>query len=405
MAIIIFMNVPGHGHVNPTLPVVQELVRRGRRVIYYNSEEFRPQIERVGAEFRPYPSALPSQAEIAAAVSRNMARISLLLVEAAAQLTPFMLNELQYEQPGIVIYDSICVWGMQAARVLGLPSVSSITTFVTEGAEWTLPRRDLAHMLLGAAPLMPRFFRARRRLLRTYGKKSLPAVLFPATGNLNIVFTSRQLQPPTSFINDSFRFVGPAINAATRDGSFPFAQLDRRPVTYISLGTLHSADTAFFRHCFQAFADHSGQFILSAGKNTDINTLLPIPPNFLVYPSVPQLEVLQHADLFITHGGMNSVHEGLYFGVPQVVVPHQMEQLLNALQVRASGAGVVLGDRYPYGRVTADELRGAADHVLSDPRFKQAAQRASESLRQAGGYQRAAAEIVAFAECHAAPAL
>ena len=45
MSKIIFLNIPAHGHVNPTLPVVQELVRRGEQVRYYNTEEFRPQIE------------------------------------------------------------------------------------------------------------------------------------------------------------------------------------------------------------------------------------------------------------------------------------------------------------------------------------------------------------------------
>jgi UDP:flavonoid glycosyltransferase YjiC (YdhE family) len=41
-----------------------------------------------------------------------------------------------------------------------------------------------------------------------------------------------------------------------------------------------------------------------------------IPANFIVRPSVPQLEVLQGTDIFITPGDLNSVHEGLYYGVP-----------------------------------------------------------------------------------------
>jgi UDP:flavonoid glycosyltransferase YjiC (YdhE family) len=44
----VFLNVAGYGHVNPTLAVAQELVRRGERVIYYLSGDFRAAIEATG---------------------------------------------------------------------------------------------------------------------------------------------------------------------------------------------------------------------------------------------------------------------------------------------------------------------------------------------------------------------
>jgi UDP:flavonoid glycosyltransferase YjiC (YdhE family) len=44
--------MPAAGHVNPTLPVVRELVARGEQVVYYDTEEFRSQIEEAGAPLR-----------------------------------------------------------------------------------------------------------------------------------------------------------------------------------------------------------------------------------------------------------------------------------------------------------------------------------------------------------------
>jgi UDP:flavonoid glycosyltransferase YjiC (YdhE family) len=93
---------------------------------------------------------------------------------------------------------------------------------------------------------------------------------------------------------------------------------------------------------------------------------------------------------------MNSVHEGLYYGVPEVVVPHQLEQLLNGRRVAETGAGVLLGSRYPYGRVTASELRAALDSVSNDPTYRENAARIGDSLKAAGGYRRAVEEIEAF---------
>ena len=53
---VIFFNVPTSGHVNPSLPLTRELVRRGVHVIYYLTEGYRQKIEGTGAEFRLYPT-------------------------------------------------------------------------------------------------------------------------------------------------------------------------------------------------------------------------------------------------------------------------------------------------------------------------------------------------------------
>ena len=165
---------------------------------------------------------------------------------------------------------------------------------------------------------------------------------------------------------------------------------------YISLGTINHLDEPFYRAVFTAFGDYPAQFILSVGRNTEIVRLGTIPENFIVHNYVPQLAILQQVDLFITHGGMNSVHEGLYYSVPEIVVPHQFEQLLNGKQVVQVGAGVLLGGHYPYGKVTPQELRDAVERVLGTPAYRKNAQRIGATLRAAGGYKRAVAEIEAF---------
>ncbi|MGB8455342.1 MAG: hypothetical protein WCD89_23800 [Anaerocolumna sp.] len=48
-----FFNIPAHGHINPTLPIVNELVKRGETIIYYSTEAFREKIEKTGAKYKP----------------------------------------------------------------------------------------------------------------------------------------------------------------------------------------------------------------------------------------------------------------------------------------------------------------------------------------------------------------
>jgi MGT family glycosyltransferase len=393
MSKIVILNIPAHGHVNATLPVVQELIRRGEQVIYYNTEEFRPQIERAGAQFRAYPASALTPTTIAAALADgNIANVSILLLKVTGQLVPFTLEELRRESPDLVVFDATVVWGRIACALLNLPSAATITTFVLDLKAARLNGGEMMLLLRQVLPRFPRQLFTRFRLARRYGE--LAFATFPMRGDQNIVFTARELQPDTPLLNETFRFVGPSIDPQTRGGDFPFEALTAEKVIYISLGTVHQ-NVDFFQQCFEAFRDYPAQFILSAGKDTNIEALH-APANFIVRPTVPQLEVLQRADAFITHGGINGIHEGLYYGVPLVIIPHQFEQLLNARCVEAQGAGLTIRDQVTGGRVTAAQLRQALDTVLSDAKYREAALEAQAVLRATGGYRQAADELQAF---------
>ena len=395
MAKLIFFNIPAYGHVNPTLPVVTELVKRGHHVIYYNSETFEPALKGTGAEFRSYPNSSTSEVDLSKRI-HNLPTVTIFIMEETSRLLPFLLEAIEREKPDLVVFDSIALWGMQTARLLHISSVASITTLVQERVFDLIKWRDFLHLFRQAFTLLPTIRRLRRQLVMTYGSDVFPdQSILPCKGSLNIVYTSREFQPDTSYIDDSFRFVGPSILSTSRkETDFPWHLLDpQRTKVYLSLGTLYHKNMEFYRTVFTAFADHPAQFILSAGRLIDIHDLGLIPDNFIIQSIVPQLELLQKVDLFITHGGMNSVNEGLNYGVPLVVVPQQIEQAMNGRQVSRQGAGVVLADTPPYGRLDASVLRRAADKVLADSTYRFNAERLGRSFREAGGYQEAAAVI------------
>lgn len=88
-------------------------------------------------------------------------------------------------------------------------------------------------------------------------------------------------------------------------------------------------------------------FCLPAARHAS-PALRDIPPHITVYPSVPQLAVLQEADGFITHCGMNSVSESLSLGVPMVLCPQQSEQRAVARRIQALGAGLFPPSPHPW---------------------------------------------------------
>lgn len=393
MAKIIYVGIPAHGHTNPTLPVVQELVARKHTVLYYNSVSFRSKIEPTGVDFRPYPEPIPTEREISEAL-HEFINASLMFAKMSEHLTPFMLAEIAREQPDLIIYDSTTMWGYIAARTYNIPHICLLTHFVLDGSQRAIGFGTLARFAWSTIPHLPTLIRWKQRMTRLYGKNIAGGIT--EYGDLNIVFTSREFHPMNTFVDQRFRFVGPSLNPAVPNDDFPFDTLDSDQVIYISLGTVNHLDMNFYHAAFEAFADHPARFILSVGKNTDISALGVAPANFIVRPHVPQLAVLQRASAFITHGGMNSVHEGLYYGLPLVVVPHQFEQLLNGKRVAETGTGLLLGESYPYGHVTSAELHAALDSVLTNASYRQQAQHIGQTLKAAGGCQRAVEEIEAF---------
>ena len=398
MAKILFFNIPAYGHVNPTLPVVTELVRRGHQLVYYDADTFEQAIKATGAEFRAYPNSSTSEAELAERI-HNLVSVSVLMLEESIRLLPFSLNEIEREKPDLVIFDSLALWGMQAARLKNVSSAGSIGLFILDGVRGIFKWRDFPHIFRQAFPKLPALQRLRRQLVKMYGRGVFQGnSIFPCKGDFNIVYTSREFQPDTPYIDKSFHFVGPSILATTRkETNFPWDLLDSgRTKIYLSLGTLYNDNIDFYRTVFKAFSDHPAQFILSVGRLIDIRDLGIIPDNFIIRSSVPQLELLQKVDLFITHGGMNSVNEGLNYGVPLVVLPQQIEQAINGRLVARQEAGVVLADTPPYGHLDARVLRRIVDKVLADPTYRLNAERLGRSFHEAGGYQQAATTITSW---------
>ena len=389
MARIAYVGLPAHGHTNPTLPVVRELVSRGHEVLYYNATSFREKVAPTGVDFRALPEPLPTEQEVSDALEAFIGA-PLLISGMSRHLTRFLIDEFARERPDLVIYDSVAMWGYIAARTHGTPNVCFITTFVLDGSQAAIGFGTLARFFWSAVPHLPTLLGWRRSMAQEFGKENSGGITEYA--GLNIVFTSEAFHPQNSFVDERFRFVGPSIDPATRVRDFPYEALQPGPKVYVSLGTVVQ-DNAFFDAVFSAFDGYPAQFIVAAGNEAALTQAGRAPANFLVRSYVPQLDILQQVDAFVTHGGMNSVHEGLYYGVPQIVVPHHFEQLLNGKRVAETGSGILLGEQRPYGRPTQQALRQALDNLLSTPSYRHNARAIGDTLRAAGGYVRAADEI------------
>jgi UDP:flavonoid glycosyltransferase YjiC (YdhE family) len=97
-------------------------------------------------------------------------------------------------------------------------------------------------------------------------------------------------------------------------------------IVYCSLGTITAKFEGKVKRFFKKIAkvavlNPDCLFILSTGPDFDISVLFPAPGNLFIYDYVPQVELLKHCSLMITHGGMNSITECIYNDVPLLVYP------------------------------------------------------------------------------------
>lgn len=124
---------------------------------------------------------------------------------------------------------------------------------------------------------------------------------------------------------------------------------------------------------------------MSIGKTLKKEQLGKIPNNFYVYNFVPQIEVLKRTDLFITHGGMNSTSEAMYFGVPLIVVPQAADQPIVGKRIEDLELGRVINKN----NISSNIIRNYANEILNDDRYKDNMMKMRTKVRQAGGEERA----------------
>lgn len=399
---IVVAGMPAAGHVNPSLPIVRELARRGFEVTYYTSGEFRAPVENAGCEFRGYPANTLGPADIAEATrTGGPVKVVAKVLKATESLLPLLVSDLDARRPAAVAFDSNALWGRMAAASLDLPMISLMTTVLIGGKAMAgLNAREWIHFLGEAVPGIPAAWTGKRRVVRRFGNRAYPpAPTLPMRGDLTIFPVPRWMQPADPRLDDGCHFVGPTIRPENED-----APLDDElaaftggpePVVLVSLGTLHAGSDAFFRACFEALGELPARVVLAIGSHTDPARLGQPPSNTLVRASVPQLEVLRRAAAFVTHGGMNSALEGLACGVPLVVLPQQVEQLVIGEAVAERGAGVVLRHNLSARPVPVADLRAAVGNALNEPSQRVAAQKIGASLGDDGG---AVAAVTAIQE-------
>jgi len=367
---VVFLNFPTHGCINPLLATASELVNRSEKIIYYCTEEFRNKIEQTGAEFRPY-QGLVNEFQID---NFNLYKALKLNLEMTVDKLDHNLDIIRKEKPDYIIHDSLCTWGKHIASLLDIPAVNLMHSFPVTNSSITY-NSDTAALLLNVG-----IYKLKNKLTRNNPQKllkekydidlSLGDILVNKE-KLNIVYTSQHMEPNIFEKSKSYKFVGPSLFFKNEKTDFPFEKLKNKKVIYISLGTLLRDNSNIFNNCIEAFLNTDFFVVISTGLEKELEKFKELPDNFMVRQYVPQQQVLEYVDVFITHAGMNSVNESLCFGVPMILLPHTYEQILIADRVEELGLGI----SKKIIKISSKQLIEITNLLIADPNYKKQAEK------------------------------
>lgn len=370
---IVWFSIPAHGHTNPTLGLVKEMTAAGHKVTYFSFEQFREKIEKAGAEFIPcdgYDFEMEDK-ENAERVGKDMAFATELLVQSTLALDDMVAEKVAHMKPDLIVSDSIAYWGKLTAMKYHIPYVSSTTTFAFNQYSSRYMKQGIGGVLKMLFS-MPKINKQIKQLqMKGYPVKGILDIVQNDNETNTIVYTSKEFQPCADTFSDKYCFIGPSIRPVEEE-----MEKTAEKLIYISMGTVMK-NMEICRNCIEAFRDTDYQVIISLGANQ--GDYVDLPSNIKVYESVDQMAVLSIADVFLTHCGMNSASEALYYEVPLILFPQTPEQGAVARRVEELGAGIKLL------KAQKENILAAAEELLGNDQYKLAAKKISDGFKRCGG--------------------
>lgn len=380
MAKILFLMRPEKGHLNSSLKIAKTLKSRGHKVIYLQLFEWEEYVRNEGFEFAPlfgefFPKGYQVHRDYSVPLFVQLSKFVQQLTASQDRTTLDLLKEemnnvLETVQPELLIMDSY----------LAIPLMPA------------MPHHMPPCILLNSTVVDP------------YTKTAFSYV----SGMTTLFLCPQEFNLPHEQRLPQYRHVEASCDLNRKEtAAFPWDRIDEsKKLVYCALGSQshwshEGADLAakqrniqkFLQAVISALSDRTDcQLVMAMGICLRPEDFHSVPANAVLVNEAPQLAVLKKADLAITHGGLNSVKECIFFGVPMLVFPVTKEQAANAARIVFNKIGVAANIK----TASAESIRSLLAKVQSDPGFKDRAVAMMETFHKAEREQRA---VTLIEEC------
>jgi MGT family glycosyltransferase len=392
----------GTGHLNPLISLSHELVGRGHRVTFFLAPDKSEEIRKNGFGFvavcnpaSPWPSNRNAQGSVLEQLRAIYDRLKHIDFELRHYLDTY-LNELRSNPVDLLIMGEITLTGPIVAEFMSVPYVV-ISTSIPHNFGWIPPRHlrptescieSLQRRLLEVSifnmhgPIKAKIQKHRHRL----GLKH-PKTVETSNELAHITQWPSCLDIHRSTLPPRVHYTGPFANPDTRSRvTFPWNRLDGRPLVYVSLGTTKRGEEKLFRNIAAACHELNLQAVITLGGRGDLAPLTDLPGEPIVVSSAPQLQLLQKADLVITHAGPNTVLETLQQGKPMLALALALDQPAIAGHLERLHCAVAL----PSQERSVADIRRGLERLRHDETYRKAAEKIKAQLGKTSGVSVAA---------------
>jgi len=293
---------PAIGHLNPTLKIARTLQKSGHQLFYLGLSDLERKISSQGFEFLAISDEINNMDQL---LKRGFFR-------GFFQLWPRIMAILKKIKPDLLVVDEILREIAVQAQKIGFPGVL-VSTKLQE---------------------VPISFGGNNEAANSIA--DLPV----------LVLCPREFDSPDGPMKKNRYSVEASIDLERRElYPFPWEKLDdSKPIIYCSFGSnpdQYDLCQKIMVEVIEAIERMpEWQLVLASGGCLDSMIYNRVNRNIIVVDWVPQLEMLKKASIMITHGGLGTIKECIFLGVPMIVLPMKWDQPTNAVRVAYHGLGL-----------------------------------------------------------------
>ena len=402
---VAFLSLPVPGHLNPMTALARKYQARGHEVVFLSLPDVAPFVEAAQLPFVPCSEDAYPQGSL----GKYLPRLSIL---SGADALSYTVNEmmrgyteslfqslpetLRKAGADAIVLDQYQPYVELIPKYLGMPYVHVSNALhvdytgrsplcfygrrPTESDETARNREDVERFRVLLEPTMA--------MARQYARKAGLSVDWN-NPNSTVSPLLWVTQTPRDFDFDcapdlpQFHYSGPWHDGYGRiPVEFPWERITGEPIVYVSMGTLQNGVTETFRAIAASAKKLKDlQFVLVIGNQITPEQLDETASNVLTVAYAPQIELLKHSSLCITHAGLNTALEALGAGVPLLAIPITNDQPGVAARIAHKEVGLVISQ----DDLSSSDLPGLITQAVEDSRIRANARRLSESISKTDG--------------------